>query len=277
MLQPRRQLPINGQLSVLTALIALGYTLARFLDLPTRLVETTVLGSPIAFHVNGQTIALLLVSAIITSGSDTLIRSHPRLQLDAGHVHPAIHWIMPGFAALAVGMMLTVPPMGPAWWLGLALGVTCLTLLLIAEYAVVDPIEGGFPAARLCITMLAYLTMLSLLSWLLRNVAQVAPLTVLIAGLIAFRLLVLHGASYRQAGINGLVVGLVLAECAWVLGNWAIPPLVSALVLLTVLHLITGLIQHSLSQSLPQRTLLLEYGVVGVIALGFLLGVTLRD
>ena len=44
----RSLLPGSDQLSVLVATIALAYTLARVLALPTRLVETTLLGAPVA-------------------------------------------------------------------------------------------------------------------------------------------------------------------------------------------------------------------------------------
>ena len=270
MLQPRRHLPSSGTLSVLSALIALGYALARFLDLPTKLVETSLFGAPVTFHVSGYNIALLMVAAIITTGCDTLIRGHPRLRQDAVGITPAIHCIMPGMAALVVGMMLRSLPMGPMWLFVLALGVTFLTLLLITEYVVVDPSDSGFRQASLVLKMLSYGIALILFGWLLGNDAIAvfsAPITVVIVGVIAFRFLVLHGASYWQAAINGPVVGLVLGECSWVLGNWTLVPVGAGMLLLTVFHLATGLVHNSLTQGLPRR-IMLEYGVVGVIALG---------
>ena len=270
MLQQPRHLPRSGTLSVLSSLIALGYALARFLDLPTRLVETSLFGAEVTFHVSGYTIALLMVAAIIITGCDTLIRVHPRLREDAVGITPAIHCIMPGMAAFVVGMLLRSSPMGLMWLFVLALGVTFLTLLLITEYVVVDPSDGGFRSASLVLKMLSYGTSLILSSWLLGN-DQVAvfsaPITVVIFGVIAFRILVLHGASYRQAAINGSAIGLVLGECSWVMGNWTLVPVGAGMLLLTIFHLATGVVQNSLNQGIPRR-ILLEYGVIGVIAFG---------
>lgn len=270
MLEKSHPLPSSGQLSVLTSLIALGYTLDHFLNLPVRIVETRLLGSAIKFHVSGETIALLLVTAIIITGCDNLVRSHPRLHLDDAGTKLAIHWVVPVIGAIVVGMMLTGSSTGSEWWIRLVIGVIFLVLLLVFEYLVVDSTMASFLATRWGLTMLIYLTTLCLFNSVIGNAGHgpFLPLVVVVVfGLIAFRLLVLHGVSYRQSGINGLVVGLMLGEFTLVLGYWTTPPLAVGMLLLTMLHLATGLIQNSIKQSFPQR-ILLEYGLVGAIAIG---------
>ena len=68
--------PDRDRLSVLTAIILLAYALARFVQLPTRTVSATLFGSSIGFNLDGPFILLLLVAGLISTGSDTLMRSH---------------------------------------------------------------------------------------------------------------------------------------------------------------------------------------------------------
>src|SRR6266852_4824348 len=136
-MQPTRHLPHADRLSVLTAVIILAYALTRVLDLPTRAVRTTLFGSALGFDLNGRVLMLVLVAALISAGSDTLMRSHPRLAGKANQ-STVIHWILPGASALVLGAVLNRVPDGLLWWLGLALSALVLIAVLIAEYIVVD-------------------------------------------------------------------------------------------------------------------------------------------
>ena len=73
-----RYFPDRDRLSILTAVILLAYALARFIPLPSRELTTTLFGSSIGIELNGPVIILLMVAALISTGSDTLIRSHPQ-------------------------------------------------------------------------------------------------------------------------------------------------------------------------------------------------------
>lgn len=267
--------PYIDQLSVLTATLALVYTLARFLDLPTRLVETSVLGYWIAFQVDGQSISLLLVTAIITTGCDSMIRSHPRISSGQAGTSLATYWIIPSMAALVVGRLLAVVHMGPAWLLSMATGVLFLTLLLLAEYGLVDPSEDTYKITRLWMTIMAYVTVLCMFDWLMGATAASSIMVSVISGLISFRLLVLYRASYSRACRDGVVIGVMLGGLSWMFSNWAIPPLGVSLLLITILHVCTGLIQCSLTQPIPRR-IWLEYGAVAAVAAFLVLELTPR-
>src|SRR5713101_3458663 len=114
-MQPTRHLPHADRLSVLTAVIILAYALTRVLDLPSRAVHTTLFGSALGLDLNGRVLMLVLVAALISAGSDTLLRSHPRL---AGQTSTStvIHWILPGASALVLGAALNLLPDGLLWW-----------------------------------------------------------------------------------------------------------------------------------------------------------------
>ena len=67
---------------------------------------------------------------LASDGSDTLVRSHPRLATQSNR-STVIHWILPGASALVLGAALNLIPNGLLWWLGLPL---IFTVLLLAVF-----------------------------------------------------------------------------------------------------------------------------------------------
>jgi hypothetical protein len=261
--------PRTGQLSVLTAVIGLGYAVSRFLHLPARNLETILFGSPISVRIDGKLILLLLLTALITTGTDVLMRSHPRLRQDPLDLRPLCHWIVPSLTALSAGVLLNSLAAGSLWLLGMLVGTGVLVLVLVAEYAVIEPAHQVFYQMQIGLTLLAYLVALVWFSWVallgVRS-ALSATSTLLIGSLISFRLLRLYTIPAPQAGWNSLAVGLLLAELMWVLGYWALPPLVVGAWLLVVLHLAVGFVRKGLNRNLSGRSVA-EHTLVAVIAL----------
>ena len=103
--------PDRDRLSVLTAIILLAFALARTVQLPTRPVRAMLFGSSIGFDLNGPFVLLVLVAALISAGADSLMRSHPDLR-GASLGRSMIHWILPGGAALGLGLLLNRLPAG---------------------------------------------------------------------------------------------------------------------------------------------------------------------
>src|SRR5260221_13269820 len=99
---PTRQLPHTDRLSVITAVIILAYALTRVLDLPSRAIHTTLFGSDLGFDLNGQVLMLVVVAGLISAGSDTLARSHPRLAQQSNR-STGIHLTLPGASAPLLG------------------------------------------------------------------------------------------------------------------------------------------------------------------------------
>lgn len=268
------RLPAYDRLSVVTAVIVLGYALARVVEIPSRIVETTLFGSPIGITLDGQSLLLLLVAALISTGSDAVIRSHPHLQSrTTTGVSTAIHWILPGLAALALGLLLNQAPTGPVWWLGLGLSATFLVLILLAEYTVVDVEDNGFRSARLGLTLLAYLVLLAILGWMRFSGARAAisaSAGALVAGAVSFRLLRLYDVSTLYALSSATIVALVLGQSVWAINYWFIHPLGAGLLLLDVFYVVHGLLQQNANPPVSRRVIV-EYVVVGGIGLGLAL------
>lgn len=263
-----RHLPSRDRLSVLTAVILLAYALSRALDLPTRSISTDLLGSAIGLELNGPVLMLLLVAALISAGSDTLIRSHPRLAGWTGY--PALqHWIVPGATATALGNVLNRTPDGTLWWLGLAMSAVVLIAVLVAEYVVVDRQDAAWDLAALALTTLTYALALVLFA-LLQSQGARALISSTAAGLIsaalAWRLFALKAAPTSLAALYAGVIGLISAEAVWALGYWRISASSAGLLALLPFYIGVGIAQQQLAGRLTQR-LWLEYLVVGALGL----------
>ena len=264
-----RFFPRTDQLSVITATIGLGYVLSRFMFLPDRTVETMLFGSPISVHVDGQAILIILLAALITNGTDVLIRSHPRFLLEPLNLHPLSHWIVPALTTLIVGVLLNSIPDQSLWLLGMIVGVSILAIVLVIEYAVIEPERPLISRLQIGCTLLSYLVALAGFVW----VAQLGVRSVisgtsilLIGGLISFRLLLLYGVEAPESGWNGLVVGIILAELIWALGYWALPPILVGAWLLVVLHLSVGIICMGRKRVTLGRSVR-EHAIVAFVAL----------
>lgn len=260
--------PDRDRLSILTALILLAYALARFVQLPTRQVSATLFGSSIGFNLDGPFVLLVLVAALIATGADTLMRSHPSLRGVAWY-QTVVHWILPGGAALALGAGLNRLPLGWAWGAGLAVSAVFLVLVLAAEYSVADPDDSGFYWAALGLTALAYaaaLVFFALLRASSGRAAVTATTAAIVAALISLRLLLLAGAAVRESLLYAGVMGLCLGETTWALNYWPAGAVGTGLVLLIVFYTCTGLAQQHLVGRLTRRVLI-EFGVVAVLAL----------
>ena len=267
-MQPARHLPQSDRLSVLTAVIILAYALTRVLDLPSRAVHTTLFGSALGFDLNGQFLMLVLVAALISAGSDTVVRSHPRLA-DKPHQTTVTHWILPGASALVLGAALNLLPDGLLWWLGLAVSALVLITVLIAEYVVVDRADPAWDVAALGLTALAYALALVLFA-LLRSLSERAVISASIAGLmagaLALRLFMLKDVPVGRAALYAVVVGLVSAESTWALSYWRVTAASVGLLAMVPFYLAAGLSQQHLAGQLSRR-IWIEYAVVGGLGL----------
>lgn len=268
-----RYFPNQDRLSVITAVILLAYTLTRFVDIPTREISATLFGSSIGFELNGQIIILAIVAALISTGSDTLIRSHPKSETTAGGTVP--HWILPGASALGLGLLLNLEPLGPVWWIGLGISALFLVLVLVAEYTVVEPNDRAYQAAAFGLTALTYIIALALFSWLRYTSTRAAlsgTATAFLAALLSLRLLLLSGLSFLRGSVYASVVGLVVGETMWALNYWRVTPVSAGLLLLVQFYILHGLVQQHLIGGITRR-MIIEFAVVGLI--GVVIAITL--
>ena len=258
------------KLSLLTSVLALGYLVSRFLEIPARMVKLVLFGSPLHFWVDSQTIMILLVTASVISGTDMMIRSHMLFKGDHRNIRPYYHCIGPMLSVVIIGIVLDSWAMESEWLAGLLCGMAFLVLVLITEYRAVE-----FPvlnSVRIRLLALYYPIGLLWLFWLVNiqvraAISSIAAMVVI--ALLSFRLLYGYGLSASRAGWNGFVIGLIIGELVWVLGYLALPPIVVAISLLLVLHISVGVIRN-LSEMVSNLHSIVEYSLVTILVISVL-------
>ncbi len=269
MMQRTRHFPSQDRLSVLTATILFAYALMRFLDLPARVVGATIFGSALNLELNGPVLMLTLVAALISAGSDTLIRSHPRFAARS----TVSHWILPGATALVLGAALNRAPSAQVWLLELGVSALALIVVFVAEYVVVEADDPARDAAALVLTALAYALAL-LLFVLLRSLGARAAISAttgaVTAAAIAWRLFLLNAAPAGRAAFYAALAGLVCAETIWALNYWRISASAAGLLVMVPFYLSVGLAQQHLAGRLTRRVWA-EFAVVGGLGLAIAL------
>lgn len=268
---PSRPWPDLDRLSVLTAVIVLAYALTRVVELPAREFSISVFGSPLNLALDGPFLMQVIVAALISTGSDSLIRAHPYFAQRPG-ARALQHWILPGLTALMLGAALNALRAHQWWWLGLGLSVLALLAVLVTEYLVVDPNDARRDAASLALTALTYalaLTLFALLYYLNYRALVSASLCGATATLMTVRLLALRpDAPSDRVWLYALLSGLICAETFWAMTYWRATPGAAALWVMTPFYVCLGVAQQHFAGRLTRRVWV-EYCIVSV--LGFIL------
>ncbi|MBI4769587.1 MAG: hypothetical protein HY784_04025 [Chloroflexi bacterium] len=263
-----RPLPERRRLSAVTAIILLAFALARAVNLPARVATVTLFGSPFRLDLTGNMLLVLLAAGLIATGSDSLLRAHPRLAGQRGRT-TAMHWILPGLTAMGLGSALSLAPTGPLWWGGLAVSALLLLLVLLGEFIAVDPADPRYDAAALGLSALAY-ALVVLLTGLLHAAhlrsAMAAPPAALSIGLVGLRLFALNGLPGRRTWPYAAALALLAAESLWALNYWRVGRIGAGLLLLGPAYAWVGLSQAHVRGELTRRRAL-EYALVGGLAL----------
>ncbi len=201
------------RISVLSATIILAYTFSSFIIFPARTLSTQLPGFYLEILLNTQTIVSLLVVGLTVSGTDWLLRSHP----SASNRSMRQHLLIPALTAWIIGVPLSQQTLGLYWWAGIFLGGGTLILVLMAEYAVVDPNDSNYTLASIGLTTVAY-ALFFLLSVTLKAIelrlfllVPVLTLVVVIISLRTFHLRLRGDWAFRASGLIALIMAQIAA------------------------------------------------------------------
>ncbi len=264
--------PDQDRLSSMTALILLTYGLVRVIQLPSLEWEFSFLGLLIRLEFETRTFMVLLAGALSFAGADWLVRSHPRAQ----ELTPGVeHRVVPGFAALGAGAILTRVPAGAPLAAGLVAAGILLAAIFWAEFVVFDASDPRRDWASLGLRTLSFLLLVGAfviirISGL--RAAFAVPLVFLSSAAIAWRWLKLE----RHVGIEAVLaptIGWVVAQIAWGLHYWPLSPVRGALILGATSYLSLGLAWGHLAARWD-RNMLLELGLVALGSVAVLLVAT---
>lgn len=285
----------RNRVSVVVWVTLMGLAAQRFLTLPARSFEREILGSPISVSITANTVLAVLLAGLIASGTDAVVRAHPRVngvagqrraspvsgRFSAAHAsfkprpRPWAHWAYWGLPISLIVVAVLLLPLAPSpgyWLIGLIITGVALGLSLAGVYYTVDPFQTGYRRARLGMNVLTYTVALLLFLVVYRTRARSivsATEIMLVSSLLALELLrgserpIVLGALY--AGI----IGLVLGQVTWALNYWRLASLTGGLVLLLAFYNMVGLAQNAI-QGRIRRRVLLEYGLITVAALALI-------
>ena len=182
--------------SVLVWVALMGLVAQRVLALPSREISATVLGSPITLTITTNTILGALLAGLVASGTESVVRAHPRSRtgardLNGGRIGPMapmqrqdftpngpagtapalprwqldliltrgnhwVFWALPVALVVVALFLLPVTPSQSYWLLGLMLTGAALGLSMAGIYYTIDPFARGYRRARLGMNALTY-------------------------------------------------------------------------------------------------------------------------
>ena len=259
---------VRERVLTLVALIALTPLALLVVELPARSATLNFLGSPLSINLSTDSLLLVLIPVLTCAGVDWVLRDHPDVR---GGEIPYLFpfWIAPGFAALALSLLLTRIPSWPLWIVILIVGVVMIATLVFAEYVSLSPNARGYAIARLALTGVSYAIAFALFTLIYsareRSIIS-ATLTTLIAAGLALDLMAPHIIGLRTAAIFAGIIGLMVGQATWALNYWNISNWSAGVLLLTIFYILIGLAQQYFQDRLS-RAVLIEFAVVAVVAL----------
>ena len=263
-----RYLPNPDRLSVLAATILLAYALTNFINLPEKAFTLHLPGMILVYTFNSRTLVVLIAAGLTASGTDWLLRDHPALKGGS----TIEHILLPALTAWVIGIPLFQLPYGLAWWAVFAIGGTVLTLVLVAEYIVVDPEDVRHALASAGLTAVSYALFL-ILAIVLRSAGErlflLLPALSLAAALVSLRTLHLRLVG-RWKLLETIVIAMVVGQFAAGLQYLPLSPVAFGLGVLGPAYALTSLI-GGLEEGEPPRQAVIEPLIVIVIAWGMAL------
>ena len=285
--------------------VLIGLAAQRFLVLPERSIAAEVLGSPITLTITTNTILAVLLTGLVATGVEAIVRAHPKADRElapaqqlrqrqeslASRATPArasgltpqereelvlrshwVYWGAPIALVLVAVFLLPVAPSSVYWVLGLIGTGIALGLAVAGIYYTIDPFQTGYRRARLGMNALTYALALVLFLVVYRTrVRSIVSATevLLVSSLLALELLRGSARPTIMVALYAGITGLVLGQATWALNYWRLDSLTGGLVLLVLFYDVVGLSQHGL-QGTVKRRIVVEYVLITIAAMALI-------
>jgi hypothetical protein len=259
---------VSNRILVLVALIALTPVLLLVVELPTRNWLIPFIGSPISLRITSDFLLQLLLPMLTVAGVDWVLRDHPDVR--AGEV-PFLFpfWTSPALAAFALGSLLTRIEAWGVWITVLFVGVLVIGVLVYNEYVTISPSDLRYGQARLIVTALTYIITFVLFASIYsgrERTALSATQTMLVAFALSLDLLAPHLIGLRTALLHSGIIAWLIGQATWAMNYWNVSNWSAGVLLLAIFYVAVGLTQQFFQGQL-RRIVLIEYGLVTLLAL----------
>jgi hypothetical protein len=264
-----QSLPNTDRLSVLAASILLAYALLPFIKIPERNLFFEVSGVFFVFKLDFSTVLAIISAGLAASGTDWLLRGHPRL----GRQATFQHWLVPSLTALVIGVPLSTLVVGIQWWTVFAFGGLLLVLVLVSEYIAVDPSDIRHGPATIGLTAVSYALFLILTVALAAAESRLYILIPALTG--AIFLAVLRTLNLRLTGrwcfAWSLGIAFVIGQVAAALHYWPLSPLRFGLLILGLAYALAST-AGSIEEGRSWRVLWIEPAIMLAVLWGLAFG-----
>ena len=260
------------RISLVVSLVLLGLLAFLLIDLPTRAVELTLLGSPLTLIVSEQWLMAVLLGGLAGTGTRAIIQGHPGLVYRAQDSSFSF-WLLPALLAILVTMLLPWASISIISWVIGILGTGALLwFTILAEYHSLMATDRWYRLSHVWLNLVSYSVALGFFFAIYQSRARSlisASAVLLVTGLLTISQL--RGEPEGSSGkwIFAGIIALVMAQSTWALNYWRIPSLTASLWLLLIYYLFTGLAQQQILGRLTRRAVL-EYAGVTLVGLAII-------
>jgi hypothetical protein len=264
-------LPNRQRLSILLATILLAFVIARFVQLPGIPISLGFLGILLSFEININTFIAVIVAGLTASGTDWLIRDHPRLK----HNPTGKHWVLPGLTAWVFSFPLSFLTDNSLWWAGFVVAGVVLLFVIVAEYIAADSEDIRQPIASAGLIALSFMLFLifvvSIRSVGLRLIFML-PAVGILTGLVSLRAinLRLHTGWLIPETV---VIVLIATQISAALHYLPVSPISFGLILLGLIYALNTFVVNYAQAALMKLAILESVYILAIVwALAFFLG-----
>lgn len=295
----------RDRVSVMIWVVLMGLAAQRFLEFPTRVLDETLLGSPVTLPITAATILGALLAALVAVGTEAVVRAHPRIQLagiagwdtfpttdltssSGPQASSAVsqqwrgdrsglgghwaYWALPIALIIVSVLLMPVAPTSTYWVAGLILTGIALGVSMAGLYFTIDPFARGYRRARLGLNALTYAVALVLFLVVyrtrVRSLVSATEIT-LVSGLLALELLRGSERPLALVALYSGITGLILGQATWALNYWRLDSLTGGLVLLLLFYNVVGISQNAI-QGPIRRRVLIEHALLTIVGLALI-------
>jgi hypothetical protein len=233
------------RLGVVMAMTMLAFSLTRIIPVAADPNSFIIFGIKISLTLNLRTLISMITAILAAVGCDWLVRSHPKFSENhAKGVLGFQHTIAPVFLAFVISVTLNQTLADKYWWTVFALGGVLFSLILMAEFTVIDNRSHDHPLASMALVALAFALFL-ILSIATRSLGIRLYLEVIIC-LISSAMVSTRTFFIRLKGqfpaIWILIISLIMAQISAGLHYLGLEPIQYGLLLTGILYAMVSLV-----------------------------------
>jgi hypothetical protein len=210
---------------------------------------------------------LLVLTGMVAVGADGILRDHPlaRGERDIAWTAPLL--FLPTLMALASGLFLEDIVDGYLTVPGTLVAALLLGAVLYADYISVDGDDPAYPGARFVLNIGTYLTGFAFFAVVYSYDVALVP-SALALGLVSLLLSVEVLREAEADPVRALVfagiVGLIVSQARWALYFLPLESYLAGVFLLLVFYMVSGLVQHHLTDDLD-GPVILEFATIALV------------